>query len=95
MQLTLLIYAGGKCGATFIDRNLYDLMSQRFGQAFEEVEMRRKGPGSRFMNAFESVKRSFGTPGDDRVQEIGPLIMKGVDSSDWYDDDEGMVRLTR
>jgi len=70
-------------------------MRERFGSAFDEIEMRRKGPGSRFMNAWESVKRGFGTEGDSMVKEIGPLIMKDVESSQYYDDEEGMVRLTR
>ncbi|KAK4892651.1 hypothetical protein LTR27_008927 [Elasticomyces elasticus] len=91
----LCVGIGGKCGATYIDRNLHDLMRQRFGSAFDEIEMRRKGPGSRFMNAWESVKRGFGANGDSLVKEIGPLIMKGVGSSQYYDDEEGMVRLTR
>ncbi|KAK3070302.1 hypothetical protein LTR53_010703 [Teratosphaeriaceae sp. CCFEE 6253] len=91
----LCVGIGGKCGATYIDRNLHELMRQRFGSAFDEIEMRRKGPGSRFMNAFESVKRGFGAQGDSLVKEIGPLNMKGVGSSQYYDDEEGMVRLTR
>lgn len=78
-----------------MDRNLHELMRQRFGSAFDEIEMRRKGPGSRFMNAWESVKRGFGAQGDSMVKEIGPLNMKGVESSQFYDDEEGMVRLTR
>jgi len=86
---------GGKCGSTFIDRNLHLLMRKRFGKAFEEIEMRRKGPGSRFMNEWERVKRSFGAKGDDQVKEIGPLNLKGVKSSQYFDDEDGMVRLTR
>lgn len=69
-------------------------MSRRFGEAYDSIEMRRKGPGSRFMNAFESAKRSFGAPGEYRDQELGPLRME-VEDSDWYDAEEGMVRLTR
>ncbi|KAK4554470.1 hypothetical protein LTR86_008324 [Recurvomyces mirabilis] len=86
---------GAKCGATYVDRNLHKLMRQRFGQAFNEVDMKRKGPGSRFMNSWESVKRGFGSAGDSRVQEIGPLVMKGVNSSQYYDEDDSLVRLTR
>lgn len=56
-------FPGGKCGSTFIDRNLHNLMQRRFGQAFQEIEMKRKGPGSRFMNSWEGIKRSFGTSG--------------------------------
>ncbi|KAK3362432.1 hypothetical protein B0T25DRAFT_575175 [Lasiosphaeria hispida] len=44
---------GGKCGSTYIDRNFLMLMARRFGQAFEDVPMKRKGPGSEFMKCFE------------------------------------------
>jgi len=56
--------------------------------------MVRKGPGSRFMNAWESVKRSFVPQDDDRTYEIGPLKMDGVGDSAWYDEEEAMVKLT-
>jgi hypothetical protein len=70
-------------------------MRQRFGKAFEDIEMRRKGPGSRFMKSWESVKRGFPAPSDTLVKEIGPLNMKGTWSSAIYDGEEGMVRLSR
>jgi len=86
---------GKMCGSTFVDRNLHELMRKRFGKAFEDVDPRRRGPGSRFMTQWESVKRSFGQSGDYITKEIGPLIMRGVSSSEWYDDEDGSVRLTR
>ena len=52
--------AGGKCGGTYIDRNLHKLLAQRFGRAFTSLPPERIGPGSRFMNEFESKKRNFG-----------------------------------
>jgi hypothetical protein len=70
-------------------------MRKRFGRAFEDIEMRRKGPGSRFMNSWESVKRGFPAQPDTLVKEIGPLNMKGVWSSAIYDEEECMVRLSR
>jgi hypothetical protein len=70
-------------------------MHERFGSAFDDVEMRRKGPGSRFMTSWESVKRGFGTQNDTKIKEIGPLSMKGVEGSRFYDEEESMVRLTR
>ncbi|KAF1995081.1 hsp70-like protein [Amniculicola lignicola CBS 123094] len=50
---------GGKCGGTFIDRNLYQLLTQRYGTAFTSLPPEHTGPGSRFMQAFESKKRAF------------------------------------
>ena len=69
-------------------------MSQRFGAAWDQIEERRKGPGSRFMDQWERVKRSFGDAGDDRVQEL-QLNIRGATDSQWYDEDENMVKLTK
>ena len=93
--MAALIWPGGKCGATSIDRSLHELMSSRFGAAWDDVEFRRKGPGSNFMNKWEYVKRQFGDQGDERVQEIGPVRLRGVPDSQYYDEDEGMVRLCK
>jgi len=47
------------------------------------------------MEEWEKVKRQFGSLGDERPREL-QLIMKRVDAtSQWYDEDEGMVKLTR
>ncbi|GIZ48282.1 hypothetical protein CKM354_001135000 [Cercospora kikuchii] len=86
---------GGKCGATSIDRSLQQLMSKRFGDAWDSIGVHRKGPGSNFMNKWEIVKRQFGDVGDDRTHTLGPLNLKGVTESKWYDEEEGMVRLTK
>jgi hypothetical protein len=86
---------GGKCGATAIDRSLQELMSTRFGDAWNSIAIQRKGPGSHFMNRWEIVKRQLGDPGDDRTYTLGPLNLKGVPESKWYDEEEGMVRLTK
>ncbi|KAK1066326.1 hypothetical protein LTR74_007213 [Friedmanniomyces endolithicus] len=85
----------GNCGSTAVDRNLYALMRKRFGRAFVAVEERRRGPGSRFMNAWETIKRSFGTHAGHEVYEIGPLVMRHLEDSEHYDADECMVLLTR
>ncbi|KAK1817503.1 hypothetical protein LTR12_008144 [Friedmanniomyces endolithicus] len=85
----------GNCGSTAVDRNLYALMRTKFGKKFGAVEERRRGPGSRFMNAWETVKRSFGTHAGHQVYEIGPLVMRHVEDSRHYDADECMVLLTR
>ena len=70
-------------------------MSARFGEAWDRIEHKRKGPGSHFMNKWEVVKRQFGDSGDDRVQSLGPLNLKGVEDSKWYDEDETMVLLNK
>lgn len=88
---------GGKCGSTYIDRNLHQLMAQRFGDSFAKVEMRRKGPGSGFMESWERAKRSYRHGARDSAYdiELGPLNLEGVHSADHYDQSEGMVLLTR
>jgi hypothetical protein len=69
-------------------------MSQRFGRSFDILSPAKRGPGSRFMQSFETVKRDFGARKDDRLHEIGPLRLK---SDNWYhyDEDEGMVKLSK
>jgi hypothetical protein len=47
------------------------------------------------MTSWESVKRGFGTQSDTQIKEIGPLSMKGVETSCFYDNEESMVRLAR
>jgi hypothetical protein len=87
---------GGKCGATYIDRNLYSLLSTRFGAHFESLSDREKGPGSEFMRNFESVKRSFGLRNDQSEREVHGLRMP-LASSDFWDSDEkdGQIDLVR
>jgi tRNA A37 threonylcarbamoyltransferase TsaD len=52
-------FSGGKCGGTFVDRNLYALMTKRFGTAFTSLDPEQNGPGSQFMDTFEHKKRDF------------------------------------
>ncbi|KAH8587066.1 Hsp70 family protein-like protein [Bisporella sp. PMI_857] len=84
---------GGKCGATYIDRNLHTLLSERFGPSFDDLPFAQKGPGSRFMIAFETYKRDFGLSDDRDVREIGPIKLELPDS-EHYDEEERMVKLT-
>jgi len=69
-------------------------MRRRFGKAFEEVDMAKKGPGSHFMNSWESVKTAFKARSVDMPYEIGPLNMEGVGNSRYYDKADNMVILT-
>ena len=86
--------AGGKCGATSIDRNFVQWMSKNFGSNYTSIDMKKRGPGSVFMDSFESAKRNFGSPDDDRPFEIGPIEME-LPWSPIYDDDEQVVKLSR
>ncbi|KAL6811160.1 actin-like ATPase domain-containing protein [Trichoderma sp. SZMC 28013] len=49
----------GKCGGTFVDRNLFKLMAGRFGNAFTSLGPEEIGPGSSFMDQFELKKKDF------------------------------------
>jgi molecular chaperone DnaK (HSP70) len=86
--------AGGKCGSTYIDRQFHAWMSNIFGGSFDNLKFEKKGPGSRFMKAFESAKKDFGTSDDlDQVYELD-LVMNGVGQSDYYNDEESVVTIT-
>jgi hypothetical protein len=87
------LVTGGKCGSTYIDRNLHTLLSKRFGSKFDDLPFSQKGPGSRFMASFETYKKSFGLNDDRDIREIGPIRLDLPDS-DHYDEDERSVKLT-
>ncbi|KAK1240839.1 hypothetical protein MKX07_006272 [Trichoderma sp. CBMAI-0711] len=55
----IAIGIAGKCGGTFVDRNLYRLLAQRFGDAFTSLDAQQIGPGSAFMDQFELKKKDF------------------------------------
>jgi hypothetical protein len=85
--------AGAKCGSTYIDRNFHELMTDRFGKAYTSISESDRGPGSRFMDTFESAKKDFGsTPYDGEGQVY--LKMEVADS-EYYDSDERRVLLSR
>ncbi|OAX80402.1 hypothetical protein ACJ72_05262 [Emergomyces africanus] len=85
---------GGKCGSTAVDRNFYQLMSDRFGDAFENLPMKRKGAGSELMNKFEVIKKDFGHSNEPTIFEL-PLNMNAPDASPkYFDDEERMVLLS-
>ncbi|KAF4634009.1 hypothetical protein G7Y89_g4107 [Cudoniella acicularis] len=89
----LCIGIGGKCGSTYIDRNLHALLSKRFGSAFDDLTFGQKGPGSKFMACFELLKRDFGLNEDREVRELSPLNLCLPDS-EYYDDYDRTVKLT-
>ncbi|TVY82086.1 Heat shock 70 kDa protein 12A [Lachnellula suecica] len=84
---------GGKCGSTYIYRNLHALLSERFGQSFDDLSFSQKGPGSRLMTYFEGCKRDFGLNDDQDVQTIGPIRLD-VPDSEYYEEDERLINLT-
>jgi hypothetical protein len=84
---------GGKCGSTYIDRNLHTLLSKRFGSSFDSLPFAQKGPGSKLMISFEKYKQDFGLSDDRDIREIGPVRLD-VPDSEHYDEEERMVKLT-
>ncbi|THV47569.1 hypothetical protein BGAL_0302g00120 [Botrytis galanthina] len=89
----LCVGIGGKCGSTNIDRNLHLLLSKHFGSAFDDLPFGQTGPGSRFMAAFETLKRDFGRNDEREVGELGPLNLD-VHDSDHYDTEDRLVLLS-
>lgn len=68
-------------------------MVKKFGVAFEKVSAATKGPGSRFMEDFESIKADFREDTDHGEMFELPLWMD-LPESESYDADERIVRLT-
>jgi len=69
-------------------------MTKEFGTAYTSLPITKRGPGSKFMEAFESAKRNFGWVADGKSMEIGPIAMK-LRHSLSYDDDEQTVKLSK
>ncbi|KAI9866990.1 MAG: hypothetical protein M1813_000388 [Trichoglossum hirsutum] len=89
----LLVGEGGKCGSTYIDRQFHQWMSNKFGDKFNNLPFSNKGPGSRFMKEFECCKRDYGSNSD--VEYEFTLVMKDVEDSEFYDADQGLVKMHR
>jgi len=88
----LICFIGGKCGSTYIDRNLHAFLSKRFGPNFDNLPFPQKGPGSKLMQSFEQLKRDFGLSDDRDTLDLGPISL-GIPTSEFYDDDERVVLL--
>ncbi|GIJ81658.1 hypothetical protein Asppvi_000157 [Aspergillus pseudoviridinutans] len=85
---------GGKCGSTAVDRNFYKLMSDRFGDAFDNLPTKRKGPGSEFMKKFEIIKRDFGNSDEETTFEL-PLNMTVANPDpEFFDEEERLVLIS-
>lgn len=87
--------SGAKCGSTAIDRNFYLLLSKRFGHAFDSLPLKKKGPGSNLMKAFEQVKRDFGYLSEDQIHELPLNMFIEKPDPEYFDVDERLVLLTR
>lgn len=86
---------GEKCGSTYIDREFYKWMSQKFGKAFDNINPDKKRPGSRFMKEFEGHKRDFGSLSQTDQKFEVELVIPGVKDSDIYDKDNSIVKIDR
>ncbi|GFF52593.1 heat shock 70 kDa protein 12A [Aspergillus udagawae] len=85
---------GGKCGSTAVDRNFYQLMSDRFGDAFDNLPTKRKSPGSEFMKRFEIIKRDFGNSDEETTFEL-PLNMTVANPEpEFFDEEERLVLIS-
>lgn len=87
---------GAKCGSTSVDRRFTEWMTLKFGAAFTSLDLKKRGPGSLFMQAFESAKRHFGHRDSSHIwYEIEPLDMELEAPSVNYDEDEQCVKIPR
>lgn len=98
--LQSLTSSGGKCGGTFIDRNLYKLLSERFGDAFTSMGPEHTGPGSPFMDLFELKKRDFSRKNPSQRPIRLSLLMPDLspnmpDLAKYYDARFSWVLLTK
>ncbi|KAF8857613.1 hsp70-like protein [Acephala macrosclerotiorum] len=89
---------GGKCGGTYIDRNLYKLLSERFGAAFTSLPPDITGPGSTFMQQFESKKKNFTSiPASSRPIKLTlmmPELLSKSGDTPGYDKKYSQIHLT-
>lgn len=66
-------------------------MTDRFGVSFTKLDVKKTGPGSKFMQSFERMKRDF-PMGFDKEKGIGPLKFDSSNAGH-YDEDDGTVIL--
>lgn len=87
----------GKCGGTFVDRNLFKLLGARFGEAFTSLGPDQIGPGSSFMDQFELKKKDFGSSAPSRrahrIPLHMPLLKQTPDLDQYYEKRSSSVLL--
>ncbi|KAK1465439.1 hypothetical protein CCUS01_07556 [Colletotrichum cuscutae] len=95
----LCVGNGGKCGGTFVDRNLHELLAKRFGKAFTSLPITKTGPGSEFADEFEDKKKDFSVQSASKRPMRLSLRMEGLGRmsrlADYYDQGQSKVLLTR
>ncbi|XWX00793.1 hypothetical protein V2A60_008814 [Cordyceps javanica] len=89
----------GKCGSSYIDRNLHQLLAKRFGDAFTSLGMDFIGPGSAFMDRFEAIKKDFsGEQPTSRLPHMlylrMPTLHQTPETNAYYDNRTSSVLLT-
>lgn len=67
-------------------------MTKRFGTSFTKLDAKKVGPGSKFMQSFDRVKRDF-PKGFDKEKGIGPLKLNSRNPAH-YDHDDGTIKLS-
>ena len=90
---------GGKAGGSSLERNLYALMQERFGDAFKSLPQCDIGPSGAFLKGFEVTKRNFDGKDDGPEEFELPLKMKMLDRSNddmhkYYNFDEDVVKIS-
>ncbi|KAK8235183.1 hsp70-like protein [Phyllosticta capitalensis] len=87
----------GKCGSTMIDRAFCEWMEKQFGEAYTDLPLADRGPGSRLMRDFEDHKATFGSETLRNLKreyvEVEPLEMDVARLSK-YDQDTDTVNLS-
>ncbi|KAK6332125.1 hypothetical protein TWF718_002659 [Orbilia javanica] len=57
-----VVGSGGNCGSTFIDSHFQELLRKRLADAgLVSIPLSKRGPGSKLMKEFETVKRAYGS----------------------------------
>ena len=90
---------GGKYGSTTIDRMLIAKLGEELGTPFMDLPDNKIGPGSRFMDNFELVKKNFdGSNLEKRftlqLPALGQRLKSVAPSSARYDFEDGEVIIT-
>lgn len=71
-------------------------MELTFGAAYTSLDPTKRGPGSLFMETFESCKRNFSDDEHEQAMfEIGPISLNLDVPSMKYDEYEEFVKLSR
>ncbi|KAH8429101.1 Hsp70 family protein [Aspergillus melleus] len=85
--------SGAICGATTVQRALYTLMIERFGDAFIDAPLPLRAPGSLFMANFEECMAKF--DGSDQSKAQLPLRMESRGYNPrWYNIRKAEVLLS-